>query len=478
MLFGLPSEILLKQNRKTLERRRLASQAIFMALITKKTIPYNFSEKHREYIRNCRDCIYNVAEGAVRAGKTVDNVIAFCRELCRTPDKLHLATASTAPTAKLVIGDCNGFGIEHYFRGQCRWGKYRGNEALIIHGKFTENRERIVMFVGGAKADSYKKFRGMSIGMWIATEIDLHHEETIKEALTRQAAAKLRKLFWDLNPGSPFAMIYEKYIDVYAKNAEDGTLLGGYNYGHFTIYDNININDKQREAFISQYDPNSVEYRRKIRGERCIAEGLIFQTFADDTDKFLTDKKFSGVKFISIGVDFGGNKSATTFVAAAILENFRRIGVIADHKIGGGKGTIDPDRVNRELMEFYRNIQAEYPNVKIPFVFCDSAEQTIINGIRTAFARAHIPAAVKDCFKGAINDRIYALNGLMSQGRFLVNKDCKNVINSLRNQVWDAKELTKDVRLDDGTCDIDTADALEYSFSSFLKELNVYAEVR
>lgn len=89
-----------------------------MAIKAKKTIPYNFSEKHREYIRNCRDCIYNVAEGAVRAGKTVDNVIAFCRELCRTPDKLHLATASTAPTAKLVIGDCNGFGIEHYFRGQ------------------------------------------------------------------------------------------------------------------------------------------------------------------------------------------------------------------------------------------------------------------------------------------------------------------------------------------------------------------------
>ncbi len=89
-----------------------------MAIKSKKTIPYNFSEKHKKYIRNCRECTYNIAEGAVRAGKTVDNVLAFCRELRDTPDKLHLATASTAPTAKLILGDCNGFGIEHYFRGQ------------------------------------------------------------------------------------------------------------------------------------------------------------------------------------------------------------------------------------------------------------------------------------------------------------------------------------------------------------------------
>ena len=43
----------------------------------KKTILYRFSEKHKEYIRRCRECSYNVAEGAVRAGKTVDNVFAF-----------------------------------------------------------------------------------------------------------------------------------------------------------------------------------------------------------------------------------------------------------------------------------------------------------------------------------------------------------------------------------------------------------------
>ncbi len=439
----------------------------------KKTIQYNFSEKHKDYIRRCRECVYNIAEGAVRAGKTVDNVLAFCEELKHTPDKLHLATASTAPTAKLIIGDCNGFGIEHFFRGQCRWGKYKGNEALIICGKYTNYKTKIVMFVGGGKADSYKKFRGTSIGMWIATEIDLHHEETIKEALTRQAAAKNRKIFWDLNPGSPFAMIYKKYIDEYARKYANGELLGGYNYAHFTIYDNINITDEQREAFISQYDPQTVEYRRKIKGERSVAEGLVFQQFADNPQRFTVEKKYSNIKFISIGVDFGGNGSKTTFVASAILGNFQQLGVVADYKIQGGKRTIDTDLICRELMTFYEYVKAEYPNVRIPYIFCDCAEQTLITSILFYFRRNQIPIEIKDSYKGTINNRIFALNSLMTQGRFFVYKDCNNVKDSLSSQVWDTKDPTKDVRLDDGTYDIDTADALEYSFSSFIKYFNV-----
>ena len=78
-------------------------------------------------------------------------------------------------------------------------GQYKGNEALIIQGKSTGYKQRVLIFVGGAKKNSYEKFRGMSIGMWIATEINLHHDNTIKEAFNRQLAALDRKIFWDLN---------------------------------------------------------------------------------------------------------------------------------------------------------------------------------------------------------------------------------------------------------------------------------------
>ena len=73
----------------------------------KKTILFNFSEKHKEYIRKCASCTYNVAEGAVRAGKTVDNVFAFAHEIKTTPDRIHLATGSTMANA--IVNDNNKF---------------------------------------------------------------------------------------------------------------------------------------------------------------------------------------------------------------------------------------------------------------------------------------------------------------------------------------------------------------------------------
>ena len=50
--------------------------------------------------------------------------------------------------------------------------------------------------------------------VWLATEINLHHENTIKEAFNRTAAAKDRKIYWDLNPDAPTHFIYKDYIDL------------------------------------------------------------------------------------------------------------------------------------------------------------------------------------------------------------------------------------------------------------------------
>lgn len=440
-----------------------------------KSIPYNFSDKHLNYIRKCRDCSINVAEGAVRAGKTVDNILAFAEELKTHPNKLFLATGATAPNAKLNIGDCDGFGLEYIFRGQCRWGKFKGNDALIIKGADTKYQEKIVIFAGGSLANSYKKIRGNSYGMWIATEINNHHDNTIKEAFNRCLASKKRKTFWDLNPDNPKSFIYTDYIDSYAEKAEKNELLGGYNYEHFTIYDNINISEESKKEFISQYDPTSIWYMRDILGQRMIAEGLIFRSFAENikTDKYIKQDKPTNIKYIFVGVDFGGNKSKTTFVASAVIGDFERLVVIKDHKVSGGKGEISPMQIENELIQFYRDLHAEYPSALIMAIDCDNEAQTLINGIRMAFVRAGYNVKIRDCYKAEINDRIFALSMLMEQGRFYVLSHCKNVIDSLATQLWDSKKVGKNVRLDDGTCDIDTADALEYTCSRYLKYFNV-----
>ena len=239
------------------------------------TIKASFGDKHKEYISRAIKATISVAEGAVRAGKTVDNIAAFAYMIDRgVPDRIHLATGSTSANAKLNIGDANGLGLEYIFRGRCRWTKYKGNEALVIK---SHGRNYVVIFAGAAKADSYKKIRGNSYGMWIATEINLHHEDTIKEAFNRQLAAKVRKVFWDLNPSAPGACIYKKYIDRFESQYNNR-----YNYQHFTIRDNATITAQRLAEIEAQYDANSIWYKRDILGQRCIAEGLVYPVFGKD----------------------------------------------------------------------------------------------------------------------------------------------------------------------------------------------------
>ena len=407
----------------------------------------------------------NVAEGAVRAGKTVDNVFVFAALLEKTPDRIHLATGSTLGNAKLNIGDCNGLGLEHIFRGRCKWKKYRGNDALAVS---TPRGERIVIFSGGKNADSFKRIRGNSYGMWIATEINLHSDSFIKEAFNRQLAARDRRIFWDLNPSSPDHFIYRDYIDRFGDVKADGY----FNYAHFTIRDNPLISPERLREIIAQYDEKTVWYRRDILGERCAAEGLVYSRFADSPDAFTVDDvKPESIDFITVGVDFGGNRSRTAFVASAFMLT-GGITVISDCAVNGAKGEIDSDRINREFIRFLASLREKYTGVEIRYVFADSEAQYLINGLRRAVASSSVGGGVKvlDSAKKPITDRIAFVNSLMSVGKFRLHKECAILREGLMYAVWDESSAS-DKRLDNFTSDIDILDAMEYSIERYMKKI-------
>jgi len=428
------------------------------------TIPWGqFSEKHKTYIKQALRNRMCVAEGAIRSGKTIDHCIIAAAYLEKTPDKYHLASGSTIGNAKLNIGVCNGFGLEALFRGRCRWGKYRDNEALFIQ---TQTGEKIVIFVGGSKADSYKRILGNSYGLWIATEINEHYDSIdsrtsfLKVAAGRQIAAQHPFTLWDLNPCNPKAGIYEQYIDLY----RDQGLEGGYLYEHFTIHDNATITPERLKEIESQYNPETVWYRRDILGERAIAEGLIYQQFADHPDDFIVAESPKRIRSAVIGVDFGGGTSAHAFCCLGYTED-GTIVVLDEYR---EKEALNPTKLERDFVDFVRRCQMRW---LVTDAWCDSAEQTLINGLRVAAAREHLPINIGNAMKRLINDRIRALCILMGSGRFLIRKACSETIDALKNAVWDGKQLTEDVRLDNGTTNIDSLDALEYSFEREIPNL-------
>ncbi|MBQ9348708.1 MAG: PBSX family phage terminase large subunit [Oscillibacter sp.] len=401
-------------------------------VIKRQTIPFVFGPEHMEYIQECRNCTFNILEGAVRAGKTIDNIFAFAHELRTTEDKIHLATGSTMANAKMNIGDANGFGLEYIFRGQCRWSRYKDNECLRIKGPSTGGRERIVIFSGGALSDSFKKIRGNSYGLWIATEINLHHDNTIKEAFNRQLAAKCRKIFWDLNPDTPGAPIYKNYLDPYSVKASKGELLGGYNYRHFTIFQNPTVSKERLAEILSQYQEGSLWYSRDILGLRIRPEGIVYPMFSRERHVIQEMPKSNPRHRYYVSVDFG---TRNPFAAGLYdYDPFEKRAVMIRELYHTG-GSVD--RVDNEA--YYRMLVKLIGDYPIQYIIIDPSASSMTETILKYGKYALVPAD-NDVLNG-----IQDVTRFLNAGVLLFHQSCEHVFEEFECYMWDEKKNDESV---------------------------------
>lgn len=421
-----------------------------------RTIQWSpFSDKHKEYIKEAQYNSLNVAEGAIRSGKTIDNCIIAARYLETCKDMIHLASGSSQPNAKLNIGTCNGFGLENLFRGRSKWGKFKGNEALFIR---TKTGNKVVIFVGGGKADSYKKILGNSYGLWIATEINEHydnedsHTSFIKVAMGRQLAADKPLILWDLNPSKPNHPIYENYIDKWL-----GNYPGGYQYKHFTIKDNLSISEERKKAIEQKYEKDSVWYKRDILGQRVQAEGLVFPEFAEQPERHYikAEEMPKSFRFCEVGFDIGGNGSAYALTCSAYGYDNNIYVLKARKKQAQNVNMYDIEKL---VNDFCSYVQKKY-NVRISMLNCDHND-AVVNTIKDKTAyRADLT------YKPPLDNRPFVISKLLAENRIkFVEGECDDLIDELRNLVFDEKS-DRAIPLDDGTMQIDTWDSWIYSIS-------------
>lgn len=443
-----------------------------------------FSDRYVQYYIRCFSNQINCLEGAYRAGKSVINIYSFANYLEYCVDKIHLASGASVATARLNVSDCNGLGLSHIFRGRCKTGKYEGNECLRIKSK---TGEKIVVFVGGRQSDSYKKIQGLSFGSWLSVELAnlyISNDEKcfIDMALSRLTQSHDLKVWWDLNPVYPSHSVYKKYLDRYENQQTEGNFYGGYNFMRCSLFDNTALSDEQRMSFLSRYpDKNSMEYQRYIMGNRACAEGLIFSNFAKDKSPWIVDdlSKFCQSvqkQFISIGVDFGGNGSDTTFVATLFYNNYHGICIVASDKLIMAGGESDAKDFRNKFKEFILFVSS-LGICPIRYAFGDCADPVMVSEMRNVVKDLRLVNQIRvlDCQKHTIKKRIDTKKVLMSTMHWFVYKDAITVIESTETQVWDNREGHEDERLDNGSVDIDTADAEEYSWSSFLDKLIAFS---
>lgn len=414
-----------------------------------------FSKKQRKVLNWwCRSSPvrdYNgiIADGAIRSGKSVAMSLGFVIWAMSEFEACNFAMCGK------TIGSFRRnvlFWLKLMLRSRGYSVSEQRTENLVVVRR--GNIENYFYVFGGKDERSQDLIQGITLAGVFFDEVALMPESFVNQA-TGRCSVDGSKFWFNCNPGSPAHWFKTGWID---KRADKRLL-----YLHFTMDDNLSLSEAVKERYRSTY--TGVFFKRYILGEWKSADGVIYRQFADDPERFILDEVPADIIIGTMGLDFGGNGSAHAGCLVGITRGYRSIVILDEYY---RKEVIDPGTLTGDVCGFVQRSQAQ---VRAASIWCDSAETTLIKGIRTEVFARHIPVEVRNARKGEIIDRIRLCDMLMSQGRFFILRRCRHTIAALSEAVWDGKSPTRDRRLDDGSTNIDSLDALEYALEPHANRL-------
>ena len=432
------------------------------------------SRKQNESIVNATHR-WNIKSGAVRSGKSyVDTVFVV-------PFRIRERTGK--PGLNVILGVSKS-SIERNVLQPMR----EVYTDKLIGQINSQNIARIcgeeVYCLGAEKVSQVAKIQGASIKYCYGDEVAKWNKEVFQ--MLKSRLDKSYSCFdGSCNPEHPTHWLKEfldnDALDIYLQR--------------YTIFDNPFLPAEFVEQLCKEYE-GTIYYDRLILGLWKRAEGAIYKRFADDPEKFRCEvleepadnsehKQFkkSDIVSIEIGLDFGGNQSGHAFVARGYTDDYRDvIGIMSKRVMAkDADEDIDSNMLDQLFCDFIQEVidrygvivkhgdYVEYCNVES--VYYDNAESVLGNSIRNAVEKRFPWIVVRQAKKATILDRIRCTVRLMGAGRFWITEDCKSLQTAFSDAVWNKDVKDKDERLDDGSTDIDSLDAFEYTIERDMREL-------
>lgn len=431
------------------------------------------SEKQNEYIVNATHR-WNIKAGAVRSGKSyVDTVFIVpfrIRERAGKPGLNTILGVSKETIERNVLQPMREIYTDKLV------GTINNRNIARVCGED-------VYCLGAEKVSQVAKIQGSSIKYCYGDEIAKWNKEVFQ--MLKSRLDKSYSCFdGSCNPEHPthwLKTFIDSDVDVYEQR--------------YTLFDNPFLPEDYVINLCKEYE-GTIYYDRLILGLWKRAEGAIYKKFADDPEKFrcrIVDRysldsnckefKKQDITSIEIGLDFGGNRSGHAFIARGYTDDYQDVIALKAKLIKAEDETEDIDSNKLDLLfcAFVQDVidtyadatihwgQVEYCNVES--VFWDNAETILGNSIRNAVEKRFPWISVKPAKKKRINDRINCTVRLMGAGRFYITDDCESLESAFSDAVWDKDAKDNDERLDDGSTDIDSLDAFEYTIERDMKEL-------
>ena len=409
-----------------------------MISLTPKQIEYTEQANRR----------WNIKTGAVRSGKSFVDTAAVVPK--------RIIDRKGEPGLSVILGVSRGT-VERNVLEPMR--KIYGPKRI---GQIVTSKNTAMLFgeevycLGAEKVSQVAKIQGASFKYVYGDEVAKWNKEVF-EMLKSRMDKPYSCFDGACNPENPTHWL-KKFID------SDADIY----LQKYTIFDNPYLPPDFVKELCKEYE-GTIYYDRLIDGKWKRAEGAIFRRFADSPEAFIRQADRSRLSRIVIGVDFGGNGSGHAFVATGFYPDGRIQPLMSrKHMNKDFPQGIDANILGDLFLKFVQDVVIVYGMPER--VYWDNAETVLGTSIRNV-CRIRFPAIrVMPAAKKRIKDRIDFTVRLLGAGLFSMTEECLTLREAMEDAVWNPKSAD-DERLDDGSTDIDTLDAYEYTIEREIREI-------
>lgn len=407
-----------------------------------------------------KDCRGIIAEGAIRAGKTILEGLSFTFWSTLNFNRSNFAICGkTVSSAKRnivepLIGLLKMRGYKVVFK--------EAQGKLIVAGNDHINTYYIF---GGKDESSAQLIQGITLAGVLFDEVALMPQSFVNQAIAR-CSVKGAKYWFNCNPEGPRHWFKLEHVDKWKEKK--------YLRLHFRLEDNPSLDQETIEKYYSMFQ--GIFYRRFILGEWAFADGVVYSDIPESTwynaetrDKVLPVKCREHDVHPYYACDYG---TANPHVYLEIYK-YKRPGesipyFYVDNEYYWNSKIAMKQKTNEEYVADFQSFISD-PMYK--YLIVDPSATSFIETARRQGIR--VMKANNDVREG-----ITMLASLFAMGHVFINEDrCKNLKAELGLYIWDQKKAERGiedvVKANDHACD-----AFRYGVKTVTPQWELYSSLK
>ena len=395
----------------------------------------------------CRESPYSeyngiIADGSIRAGKTVSMAISFILWAMASYDRQNFAMCGkTVGSFRRNVWNwlrpvlhARGYEIQEF---------RTSNTIIVNNGRVTN----YFYIFGGRDESSQDLIQGMTLAGLYCDEVALMPESFVNQA-TGRCSVKGAKMWFNCNPESPMHWFLKNWIE---KKDEKKML-----HLHFTMDDNPSLSDIVRERYKTTY--TGVFYQRFILGLWVMAQGAIYKDAWSDElyfDREQLNLIYKNPRLYRryISIDYG---TVNPMAFLDIWDDGDTVWVCREYywnsRAEGGKEK-DNSQYGDDLMEFIK-----FSDYAPTAVIVDPSAASFKIEMRNRGLRAKETVDTINADNSVI-EGIRNVNKLLTRRKIRIYKDaCPNLIKEMQSYAWDEKAIQnggkeRPIKVNDHACD-------------------------